>query len=114
MESEPKIPIGVDLVCGGGNFHRDRCLICQKSKASKGSEEGISNLKRAAEEKHDVVVKKRIKTIETEKKPFLRHRECVKRYTYKNTNPLPVPEPIDDDAPLVSPTTMVRRSSVQP
>ena len=84
--SEPnKTPTGVKLVCSS-RFHPERCVICQKSDVKEGSKEGFLNLKRAADEKHDVVVKKRIQTLEEDNKPFLRHRECVKRYTYKAPN----------------------------
>ena len=114
-DSKCKTPIGIELVCGS-TFHRDRCVLCQKAKADKGTKEGISNLKRAAEEKNDVVVKKRIQVLEAENKPFIRHRKCVKEYTYKDCTEPPVigsSESVDNgNSSNNIPMQMLRRSSL--
>ena len=119
---------GVELICTT-SFHHDRCVICQKSdnkheskKASEGTIEGVASLKRAANAKEDVVVKKRILTLEENKKPLLYHNtyECYKKYT-KNPSIQRLEEggneePTEDalSSNVQSSTQMLRRSSVQP
>ena len=97
----PSPPLEINLSCdntgSSEEFNPDWCILCQKpdtkgkKKSSKPAcrptESGKNSLKRAAEARNDVVVKRRICALEGEGKTFLYHNtnECFKGYTLKKT-----------------------------
>ena len=81
--NDEKLPGGVEDAWATG-FYQNHSIIRQKCgkkyatrKASTGTEIGISSLKRAADARDNVLVKKKIEILEIERKPLLYHTPKV-------------------------------------
>ena len=133
-EKSDKVGLAGEELLSDTKFYHDRCVLCQRSdksdgkKAGQGTADAIASLKRAAEVKEDFVVKKRIVSLEAEKKPLIYHNtyDCFKRYTKivtekndanqqsKNDNARTenISQASNDNSTTLTP--MLRRSSVAP
>ena len=90
-KSRGQPPSGIKLTSQNKDFNKNRCLICQKSDSRNNqvvtaTQTGLASLKRVVEDIADSTMSKRIRLLESEKKPILYHytSDCYKKYVYHN------------------------------